>query len=124
MVIFVPGMREVIRTEDVKIYIFAKGRASMKTNNSIFDEDSVDKCFLCGKWGPTEEHHIFGGPCRKISDRYGLVVHLCIDCHHTKVHNSKDHSCMEYLHQRGQMIYEERIGNRTAFIQDFIRSYL
>ena len=29
-----------------------------------------------------------------------------------------------YLHQRGQMIYEEQIGSRQDFIRKFIRSYL
>ena len=91
---------------------------------SIFEDDSPDKCYLCGKWGKVDEHHVFGGPCRKTSDRYGLVVHLCRDCH-SLIHDSERGNDMRvYLHQRGQMIYEERIGNRTAFIQEFIRSYL
>ena len=91
---------------------------------SIFEDDSPDKCYICGKWGNTDVHHVFSGPCRKTSDRYGFVVHLCRDCH-SLIHDSERGGDMKlYLHQRGQMIYEERIGNRTAFIQEFIRSYL
>ena len=91
---------------------------------SIFEDDSPDKCYICGKWGNTDVHHVFSGPCRKTSDRYGFVVHLCRDCH-SLIHDSERGASMKlYLHQRGQMIYEERIGNRTAFIKEFIRSYL
>ena len=43
------------------------------------------QCFLCGRNGtadPLDRHHIFGGPYRKASERYGLVVDLCHDrCH-------------------------------------------
>ena len=42
-------------------------------------------CFLCGKNGsedPLDLHHVFGGPYRKKSEKYGLVVYLCHhDCH-------------------------------------------
>ena len=40
------------------------------------------KCWLCGKVGAMERHHIFGGSNRKKSEEYGLVVLLCGDtCH-------------------------------------------
>ena len=100
----------------------------MRTNNSIFDDDMPNKCFLCGvECNPDEhfaEHHVFGGPCRSISDRYGLVVHLCGTCH-SLIHDSEKGKDMKLkLHQDGQRIYEQRIGNRRAFIREFIRSYL
>lgn len=96
----------------------------MKINNSIFDDDSLEKCYLCGKYGPVEEHHVFSGPCRPISTRYGFVVHICRECH-SLIHDSEKGKDMKLrLHQEGQKIYEQRIGNRRAFIQDFIRSYL
>ena len=97
-------------------------------NKSILYDDNPDRCYLCGKYKSDyvsiEEHHIFGGSCKRVSDRRGFVVHLCRECHHTRVHNSKDHSCMDYLHQKAQMIYEEHIGTREEFIKEFIRSYL
>lgn len=96
----------------------------MKQNKSIFEGDSVDRCYICGAYGRMDEHHVFGGPCRKISDRYGLVVHLCRSCH-SLIHDSVNGSNTKlYLHQRGQMIYEEQIGSRQDFIREFIRSYL
>lgn len=40
------------------------------------------RCWLCGRWGWLEEHHIFGGANRKKSEKYGLKVGLCGDtCH-------------------------------------------
>ena len=98
----------------------------MKENKSIFEGDTPEKCYICGTYGHTDEHHVFGGPTsvRSASDRYGFVVHLCRHCH-SLIHDSVNGGNMKlYLHQRGQMIYEERFGNRTAFIQEFIRSYL
>lgn len=53
------------------------------------------RCFLCGRNGaqdPLDRHHIFPGPYRKKSERYGLVVYLCHNrCHifaKTAVHNN------------------------------------
>ena len=34
------------------------------------------KCFLSGEYGQLERHHIFGGPLRSKSEKYGLVVEL------------------------------------------------
>lgn len=38
-------------------------------------------CDLCGKYGYLELHHIFGGANRSLSEKYGLVVNLCHECH-------------------------------------------
>lgn len=39
-------------------------------------------CYLCGRRTGLEEHHIFGGVAnRKISEKYGLKVWLCHECH-------------------------------------------
>ena len=92
------------------------------SNKSIIEGDDLDKCFLCGSEGYTDEHHIFGGPVRKTSDRYGLVVHVCRSCHRD-LHDRGGKS-MDYLHTIGQRTYEEKIGNRKSFITEFIRSYL
>ena len=99
-----------------------RGLNSMKENKSIFFDDRLDRCYICGTYGRIEEHHVFGGPCRKTSDRLGLVVHLCRSCHND-AHN-RTNNTMLYLHQKGQMIYEEKIGTREEFIETFIRSYL
>ena len=107
--------------------ISEKDYLSMK-NKSIFDDDRLDRCYLCGKWKSEyenlDEHHVFSGPCRRTSDRYGLVVHICRDCHSLIHDQERGKDLRQFLHEKGQRIYEERIGNRKAFITEFIRSYL
>ena len=48
---------------------------------SIFITNQKGRCFICGKVGATEKHHIFGGGMRDLSEKYGLTMHLCHDCH-------------------------------------------
>ena len=38
-------------------------------------------CFLCGARVPTEKHHVYGGGRRRLSEKYGLWVYLCHNCH-------------------------------------------
>ena len=56
------------------------------TMNSILQNKEDGVCFLCGRRGtsadPLDEHHVFGGPYRKKSEKYGLKVFL----HHSSCH--------------------------------------
>ena len=83
-------------------------------------------CFLCGKYGPLEEHHIFGGARRKKSEKYGLVVNLCHDCHNEPprgAHHNRDTAL--YLHQWGQRKAMLEQGWSTYdFIREFGKNYL
>lgn len=53
---------------------------------SILHNKADDRCYLCGRRGtsldPLDEHHVFGGPYRKASERYGLKVYV----HHNTCH--------------------------------------
>lgn len=96
----------------------------MKKNKSIIPNDQLDRCYLCGKYGVIEEHHIFGGPVRTPSDKRGLVVHLCKGCHDCLHNDPNGYKLKDYLHRVGQRVYEDKIGSRQQFIDEFIRSYL
>lgn len=51
---------------------------------SILQQDK-EICFLCGmnrNVEPLDKHHVFFGPYRKESEKYGLTVYL----HHSKCH--------------------------------------
>lgn len=52
---------------------------------SIIQKDP-DRCYLCGRSGtsadPLDTHHVFFGPYRSKSERYGLTVRL----HHFSCH--------------------------------------
>ena len=90
---------------------------------SILDDDSPDKCYLCGAYGEhLDVHHIFEGSKRQASDRHRLIVHVCRDCH--RYLHDKGGATVNYLHTKGQMVYEEKIGTRDEFRKEFIGSYL
>ena len=87
-------------------------------------------CFLCGRNGyadPLERHHIFGGPNRALSEKYGLVVDLCgWRCH--REGKEAAHRCAataQYLHEYGQRKWmAENNGTIDDFISIFGRNYL
>ena len=82
-------------------------------------------CYLCGKYGQTDEHHIFGGPNRMLSEQYGLKVDLCLECHRFGKHaEHKDHAVMDELHRQGQEAFESQVGSRKEFMKIFGRNYL
>lgn len=62
---------------------------------SIIQEDR-EHCFLCGRnasadYFGLDEHHVFFGPYRKASEKYGLKVYLCHErCHLYGVHKYAD----------------------------------
>ena len=45
-------------------------------------QTSRDRCFFCGRSGPLDEHHLISGTAgRKKSEKYGLKVYICRNCH-------------------------------------------
>lgn len=88
------------------------------------------RCWLCGANGsqdPLEEHHIFGGPNRALSDKYGLTVYLRGNkCHRNgpfAAHRNAE--TMKTIRQYGQRkaMYEQ---NWTVedFVKVFGRNYI
>jgi hypothetical protein len=70
-----------------------------------------------------EQHHIYAGnPDRRHSDRYGLVVDLCHECH-VIVTDEKDREFILWLKKEGQRRFEEKYGH-DEFIRIFGRNYL
>ena len=81
-----------------------------------------NECYLCGSGYMLECHHIFGGIAnRKISERVGLTVLLCHNCHErlTRI----DYSANTYLKELGQKEYE-KTHTREEFIKLFGKNYL
>lgn len=85
-----------------------------------------ERCFLCGRLGTLEEHHIFNAPNRTASETYGLTVNICADCHRLdpkSVHRSgvtaralKHHAQKEAMKFYG--------WNNDEWCKRFIISYL
>lgn len=54
------------------------------------------RCQVCGAYGVTQIHHIFGGALRKISEKHDFVIELCPACHQ-KAHTDGDFSfCLKH----------------------------
>lgn len=80
-------------------------------------------CFLCGKQGiPLERHHLIGGTAnRRLSEKYGLVVYLCSECHRTGEHAAhRNAETAKMLHQYAEKIW---LQEQNATVEDFIRVF-
>lgn len=92
-------------------------------SKSIIQIDK-EQCFLC-KGQATEEHHcIHGTANRKLSERYGLKVYLCANCHrigNLAVH--KNFFTDLKLKQIAQKAFEIRYGHEK-FMEVFKKNYL
>lgn len=74
-------------------------------------------CFLCGRHCQTHKHHVFGGPNRWRSERDGLTLYLCPECHRTV------HSDFRYAKGLRMIAETEWLTTRGAKIADFIAEY-
>lgn len=80
-------------------------------------------CFICGRWGITEKHHIFGAANRRWSEEFGLYVFLCHSCHNEPpngVHFSP--RVRKRLQGIGQKAFEEKYSHEE-FMRIFGRNY-
>lgn len=84
------------------------------------------ECYFCGKQTGLHSHHIFfGNPYRKISERYGMKVWLCLE-HHVGtygVHGKHGHELDMKLKQHGQAIFN-KVYPKEDFIKIFGRNYI
>ena len=74
--------------------------------------DDYEVCEVCGRTGswynPIQKHHVFfGRGVRPISDRYGMVAHLCYECHEgpNGVHHNRELDLE--LKEKYQAIFED-----------------
>lgn len=111
-----------------------------KKIESIIPGDSEFKCYVCNRWANSynrlEVHHAIQGTANhKKSDEYGLIVHLCWECHRGTigVHGRDGQAVNMRIHRDGQRAWEERMRHiydwnadyaRKKFIEEFGKSYL
>ena len=93
---------------------------------SIMQDLEERACYLCGRSWMLEHHHVFGGANRKKSERDGLVVLLCHDCHNEPplgVHHNRER--MDALRREGEKAWMKAYGKtKTDFILEYGRNYL
>ena len=71
---------------------------------SIFqDEESSKYCYLCGK-AANHWHHIFNASNKANSERYGLMMRLCWECH-SEVHQKRMKEVKKYAQQKAMEKY-------------------
>jgi len=74
---------------------------------SIMNTES-GRCYLCGRCGPTELHHVFMGCRRQTADKYGLTVYLCHHCHIDVIHQNHD-ACLrlqQHVQKQAMQYYD------------------
>ena len=95
---------------------------------SIIQADR-EHCFACGKnanadYHGLDEHHVFFGANRKLSEKYGLKVYLCHDsCHLNGVHKygGLNKMLQSIVQKRAMQYYSWDV---ETFISIFGKSYL
>ena len=90
-------------------------------------QSNKDRCYICGRnsaFEPIDEHHVFAGANRRLSEKYGLKVYLHhFTCHLYGVH--KDGEMALKLKQDVQRKAMEHYDWTTKqFIDIFGKSYI
>ena len=84
------------------------------------------ECAICGSTQWLEVHHVYNGPFRKKSERFGAVVDLCHYCHNEPpngVHHNAEN--MRQLKAKYQMQIMDKYGmSEEEFIREFGKSYI
>ena len=85
---------------------------------------SEKECYITGRKDNLHKHHIFGGPNRRLSEKYGLYVWLIPELHNMSdkgVHFNKPFDVL--LKRMGQIEFEYTY-NHIMFMKIFGRNYL
>ena len=94
-----------------------------KTLWSVLTTD-MDHCIYTGS-AQVERHHLYGGPNKALSERYGFIAPLRYDLHPNGAHVGEQGPAVdEDLKKRCQEYYEAHYGTREQFIKEFGRSFL
>ena len=85
-------------------------------------QNNPDDCYICG-FKACHKHHCIGGTARrKLAEKDGLYVRLCLTCHQ----NLHDHNEQELrMHQVAQKAWMEHYGkSEDDWRKRYIKSYL
>lgn len=86
--------------------------------------DDMEHCIVTGS-ARVEIHHVFNGPDRDLSEKYGFLIPLRPDWHNFSPYSiHMDQKFDESWKRYAQQYYEEHIGSREDFRREFGKSYL
>lgn len=94
----------------------------MLTLDSVLQKEK--ECYLCHRSGDLHSHHVFGGPNRKWSEKYGLKVWLCPEHHNMSdagIHFNKD---LDNEVKRMAQLWFELEHGHAEFMRIFGKNYL
>ena len=81
-------------------------------------------CYLCGRCVMLEKHHCLAGVAnRKLSEKYGLWVMLCHECH-TGKHGAQYDKEKNLMLKRDAQFAFERTHTRSEWMKLFGKNYL
>jgi hypothetical protein len=82
------------------------------------------ECYFCGKLTDLSVHHVFAGVAnRPISEKYGLKVYLCQNCHTGTDGAQYDKTKNRQLKQDAQFAFE-REHSRSEWMKLIGKNYL
>ena len=81
------------------------------------------QCYICGRETGLEIHHIMAGSNRRHSDRLGLWVHLCSECHRGADGAQYNREVGDRLKRDAQMAFEE-LYSHEEWMKIFKKNYL
>lgn len=82
------------------------------------------ECYICKTTQAIQRHHVyFGNGYRKLSDKYGMVVDLCVG-HHTGSHGVHFNRTLDLQLKRESQEWFEQERSRDEFMRIFGRNYL
>lgn len=89
------------------------------------DYEEQRECFCCRSIENLEDHHIFSGPNRKLSEKYGLKVLLCAQHHrdNKKGVHGQNTELKKDLQRLAQKEFEKVYGH-DKYIKVFGKNYL
>lgn len=81
------------------------------------------RCYFCSTQTGLERHHIYGGRNRKISDKHGFMVWLCVEHHrgNNGVHRNRE---TDLIIKRFCQKKYEKTHTREQFIKLIGRNYI
>lgn len=83
-----------------------------------------ERCYLCGKTVGLETHHVFGGVAnRMLSEKYGLTVRLCHECHTGTEGAQYMKEVNRKLKRLAQIAFEAR-HSRAEWMEIFRKNYI
>lgn len=83
-----------------------------------------ERCYLCGRTTGLFTHHVLGGSAnRKLSEKYGLTVRLCLDCHTGTDGAQYNREKGDSLKRLAQIAFEAR-HSHEEWMEIFRKNYL